>query len=101
MTLSNVLEHIDCRARFLRDLLTSLKSNNQSNKLILLIRVPLIERDWVACYKRYLGLDYRLDSTHFIEYTLEELLQELHQASLSVRTLDVRFGEAFVECECI
>jgi hypothetical protein len=43
----------------------------------LLIRVPVIDRDWIVVIKKELGLEYRLENTHFTEYTFKEFLQEL------------------------
>ena len=40
-----------------------------------------------------LGLDYRLDSTHYTEYTQEEFLEELEKARLTAETYKVRWGE--------
>jgi hypothetical protein len=36
--------------------------------------------------KKEIGADYRLDQTHYIEYTLEELRQEMDEAGLEYRT---------------
>ena len=55
VTLSNVLEHIEDRPRFLKLLLASLNTTNFNHKIKILIRVPLIERDWIPCYKQHLG----------------------------------------------
>ncbi len=85
IVLSNVLEHIDQRVSFA----SSLK--NLAPKV--LIRVPMITRDWKVLYKKEIGLDYRLDDTHFIEYTEEVFRQEMAQSGLEIETLVIRFGE--------
>jgi hypothetical protein len=59
----------------------------------ILIRVPMINRDWITLYKKELGLEYRLDKTHFIEYTLESFKKELEQASLKIDKFSIQFGE--------
>ena len=83
--LSNVLEHIDKRVEFL----TSLK--NLAPKF--LIRVPMLNRSWIDIYKKELGLEYRLDKTHFIEYTFEGFKEELNRTGLKVLDYSVQFGE--------
>jgi len=88
VTLSNVLEHIEERPEFL--------SKIRQLAPTFLIRVPLITRDWLAVYKRDLGVDYRLDKTHFVEYTEELLEKELVFADLVITEKSVRFGELYV-----
>jgi 2-polyprenyl-3-methyl-5-hydroxy-6-metoxy-1,4-benzoquinol methylase len=83
--LSNVLEHIDKRVEFL-DSFKSLAPK-------ILIRVPMLNRSWIDIYKKELGLEYRLDKTHFIEYTFEGFEDELGEAGLSVLDHSVQFGE--------
>ena len=85
--LSNVLEHIEKRIEFLKKIIKQLKPK------CLIIRVPLFERDWRVPLKKELGVDYRLDSTHFIEYTQEEYFEELHQAGLTATHIEFRWGE--------
>jgi ubiquinone/menaquinone biosynthesis C-methylase UbiE len=85
--LSNVLEHIEKRIEFLRKILRSIKPKR------LIIRVPLFERDWKVPLKKELGIDYRLDSTHYIEYTQEEYFEELRQAGLKPTNTEFRWGE--------
>lgn len=87
VTLSNVLEHIEQRVDFLKNILQSIKPKR------LIIRVPLFERDWRVPLKRELGMDYRLDATHYIEYTQEEYFEELRQAGLKATDIEVRWGE--------
>jgi len=60
--MSNVLEHIENRVEFLRRL--------REKAATFLIRVPMINRDWITLYKKEMGLEYRLDKGHFVEYTL-------------------------------
>ena len=59
----------------------------------------MIERDWVVKYKQSLGLDYRLDTTHYIEYTFDEFLEELKEANISIISHTIRFGEIYAICE--
>lgn len=83
--LSNVLEHIQYRVPFLQ----SLKKISS----VILLRVPMIDRDWVVIYKQEQGVDYRLDPTHFIEFTDESLRKELTEAGWDVVSHSVQFGE--------
>lgn len=83
--LSNVLEHIENRVEFLK------KIKNISPKI--LIRVPMINRDWITLYKKELGVEYRLDKTHFIEYTIESFQDELEKVDLKAYNYTIQFGE--------
>ena len=85
IVLSNVLEHIERRVDFL------LKIKELSPRL--LIRVPMFNRDWITGCKAEMGIEYRLDPTHCIEYTLESLEQELAGAGLEIEKASVQFGE--------
>lgn len=89
--LSNVLEHIEKRVDFLRQLCLAAAPQR------LLIRVPLFERDWRVPLKKELGLDYRLDATHYTEYTHESFRQEMAAAGLSITHLESRWGEIWAE----
>lgn len=93
--LSNVLEHIEQRITFLKKLINQI--NNR--KLKILIRVPTIEREWLAFYKKLLGSEYRLDKTHYIEYTEYEFKKEIQEAGLKIVSFEKKFGEFFVECK--
>lgn len=83
--LSNLLEHIKNRSEFL----------NKIKKLgqILLIRVPTLNRSWLPLYIKELGLDYRLDQTHFIEYTYDTFQEEMESAGLKILSYSIQFGE--------
>lgn len=83
--LSNILEHIKERIVFL----------NKIKKIApkILIRVPLLTRDWLTLYKKELGLPWRLDKTHYVEYTLDSLQTELARAGLALQKYSIQFGE--------
>lgn len=85
VVLSNVLEHIEHRKEFL-DHIKHLAPT-------FLIRVPMIDRDWITLYKKELGVEYRLDKTHFIEYTLKTFTSELAEAGFTIKNYSVQFGE--------
>ena len=83
--MSNVLEHIDDRVNFLKSI------RPLADKF--LFRVPMIDREWVTLYKKELGLDYRLDTTHFTEFTFEQFKDEFEQAGYKIESHSVQFGE--------
>lgn len=83
--LSNVLEHIPKRGEFLR----ALKKLGPK----ILIRVPMLNRDWLTLYKKELNLKWRLDPTHCIEYTLPSLRKEIEKAGLNIQKYSIQFGE--------
>lgn len=90
--LSNVLEHIEKRVEFLQGI------RNKICPKRVLIRVPLYERDWRVPLMEELGIDYRLDSTHFIEYRFEEFEKELNDAGFSIGQSEFRWGEVWSVC---
>ena len=85
--LSNVLEHIEHRVDFLKKLSAIAPT--------ILIRVPMITRDWISVYKKQEGFEYRLDDTHFIEFDRNTFKNEVQQAGLKIDSLDVNFGELY------
>ncbi len=91
IVLSNVLEHIEKRVEFLK------KLNSTFHPVKILIRVPLFERDWRVPLKQELGVDYRLDSTHFVEYKTEEFFNELKQSGLFITHYQINWGEIWAE----
>lgn len=85
IVLSNILEHIEDRVEFLQ------KIKKLAPKI--LIRVPMINRDWITLYKKELGVEWRLDPTHYTEYTLKSLKEELQKAGLKIDKFSIQFGE--------
>ena len=98
VTLSNVLEHIEHRVDFLKKLIKQITWKNIDNKQ-LLIRVPMIDREWIAIYKKELGVDYRLDATHFTEYTFQSFSKEMTQSGVMILNHHVVFGEIYAVCK--
>lgn len=88
--LSNVLEHIKDRVVFLK------KIKKQFSAKYFLIRVPVFDRDWRVPLKKELKIDHRLDSTHFIEYTDQILLDELRQSKIKVLNFKRIWGEIWL-----
>ncbi|OHB00190.1 MAG: hypothetical protein A3E94_01230 [Candidatus Zambryskibacteria bacterium RIFCSPHIGHO2_12_FULL_44_12b] len=83
--LSNVLEHIENRVKLLRQV--------RNYSPVLLVRVPMITRDWITVYKKHQGFEYRLDQTHFVEYTLEQFFEETKEGGWKVDSYQVNWGE--------
>ena len=90
IVISNILEHIKERKTFL----------NRIRKLssTLLIRVPMINRDWLTLYKKELGLEYRLDRSHYIEYTAESLETELKEAGFILTQFNCTIWRVMGNC---
>ncbi|OGS18705.1 MAG: hypothetical protein A2219_00040 [Elusimicrobia bacterium RIFOXYA2_FULL_50_26] len=91
IVLSNVLEHIEHRTVFLRNLV------DKTTPQALLIRVPLEHRHWHVAMKNELGIDSRLDKDHFIEYTMEGLLSEVAVTGMELKHVEIKFGEIWAE----
>lgn len=87
ITLSNVLEHFEQRTEFLKRIVLKFKPR------CLIIRVPFFERDWRVPLKKEVGVDYRLDPTHFIEYTKKEFFIEIKNAGLEIKQIEFIWGE--------
>jgi len=89
--LSNVLEHIEDRIELLK------KIKELGRKF--LIRVPMINRSWVVLYKKELGIEYKSDRTHRIEYTMGSFTGELEKAGLRISNYSIQFGEIWAIVE--
>ena len=89
--MSNVLEHLPNRVEFLQTAQEKLHPKRW------LIRVPLYERDWRVPLMEELGIDYRLDPTHFTEYTQESFAEEMGQAGFEIDYMEIRWGEIWGE----
>lgn len=87
ITMSNVLEHLPQRPALLRRL------QAETGARRFLIRVPCFDRDWTVPLRKELGLDWRLDSTHEIEFTRESFAQEMQEAGLTIEELHFQWSE--------
>ncbi len=92
VVLSNVLEHIQFRVEFLKQIFAG---QDCESPPVLLLRVPMMTRDWITLYKKEQGIEWRLDHSHFTEYTLEQVFDEVSKAGLVVAEYDIRFGEFY------
>jgi 2-polyprenyl-3-methyl-5-hydroxy-6-metoxy-1,4-benzoquinol methylase len=90
--LSNVLEHVDQRTTFLRDIVRTAQPQ------MLLIRVPLFEREWQMPLRRELGVNFLSDPDHRIEHTLAEFAAELDAAGLVAEEQMTVWGEIWARC---
>ena len=91
--LSNVLEHIENRSLFLKNI------QKFSGANLFLIRVPYFKRDWQIAFRKELGMYYFSDEDHKIEHTLEELKQELKVSNLKINETKIVWGEIWIKCE--
>ncbi|MBL7131187.1 MAG: class I SAM-dependent methyltransferase [Candidatus Omnitrophica bacterium] len=89
--LSNVLEHLPKRSNFLKNVQRNLNPKRY------LIRVPLFEREWRVPLKQELGVEWRLDPTHQIEYTLDGFVKEITAAGMRVIHNQIQWGEIWAE----
>lgn len=90
VVLSNVLEHVTHRPQRLRTWAQWYSPGK------FLIRVPALDREWRAPWKKELGVEWRLDDTHETEYTRDQLARELAEAGLAIRELTAVWGEYWV-----
>lgn len=87
IVLSNVLEHINKRVLFLQKL--------KDHSARFLIRVPMLDRDWITLYKKEFEVEYRLDPTHCVEYTLDDFKKEMSDAGLKIESYRICYGEIY------
>ena len=91
IVMSNVLEHIENRVGLLKTL------EDKFQPKLWLIRVPMINRDWLVPLKKELHMPYYSDPTHCTEYTLESFEDEMVEAGLTVRHAEIKWGEIWAE----
>lgn len=83
--LSNVLEHIEHRIEFMKGI--------KGLAHTFLIRVPMFDRDWIPLLKKEMGEEWRLDLTHYTEFTKQTFEKEMKEAGFMIQSLSVQFGE--------
>jgi SAM-dependent methyltransferase len=89
--LSNVLEHIERRV----DLLRALRERAGAERL--LVRVPVLDRDWTVPLRREVGLPHFSDPEHKVEYDPQLLRDELAAAEWQMAEPRFVWGEIWVE----
>lgn len=90
VVMSNVFEHIEDRVKLI-------KLFNQAGVSKILIRVPAYDRDWLIPFFDRYELDYRLDETHFVEFTEDQLKEELKIGGYVPRSIFMKWGEYYAE----
>jgi 2-polyprenyl-3-methyl-5-hydroxy-6-metoxy-1,4-benzoquinol methylase len=93
VVLSNVLEHLPNRGALLRRLVELARPSR------VLLRVPVLERDWQVILRRDLGLPYFSDPTHETEYDERQLADEAAEAGLELTEVQRRWGELWAVAE--
>lgn len=93
IVLSNVLEHIRDRVRFVQRIKDKIRHGRY------LVRVPMIDRDWHVPLRKELGLSYYSDATHFTEYTKLSFEQEIASFGLKLVHSQINWGEIWAEIE--
>lgn len=91
VVMSNVLEHIEDRVGLLRRVESLVHPKRW------LIRVPCFDRDWTVALAKELGLDSRLDETHFTEFTDKSFYSEMKEAGMTVTHFEKQWGEIWAE----
>jgi SAM-dependent methyltransferase len=89
--LSNVLEHIEPRVELLR----ALREHAGARRLLL--RVPVLHRDWTVPLRREVGLPHFSDPEHKVEYDPQLLRDELAAAGWRMGEPQLAWGEIWVE----
>jgi 2-polyprenyl-3-methyl-5-hydroxy-6-metoxy-1,4-benzoquinol methylase len=89
VVLSNVLEHLTARVDFLTTLVRTIMP------LRVLVRVPMFDREWLVPYKRERGIEWRLDNSHSIEYTMNAFVAEMTCVGLRVMEASIKWGELY------
>ncbi|OQX15352.1 MAG: hypothetical protein BWK76_13280 [Desulfobulbaceae bacterium A2] len=92
IVLSSVLEHIVNRVALLLTLVAKYRPAR------ILIRVPTCERHYHVLMKRRLGLFPYVDADHKTEYSLATFFEEMAAASLTVATVETRWGDIWATC---
>ena len=51
--------------------------------------------------KKQIGIEYRLDRTHYTEYTYLKFKDELTASNIKIINYHVRFGELYAVCKVL
>jgi SAM-dependent methyltransferase len=93
VVLSNVLEHIPDRVGLLRRIVADVSPR------VVLVRVPVLARDWTVPLRAEVGLRHFSDPDHEVEYDPESFRAELAAGGLSVTELQLVWGEIWAAAE--
>lgn len=91
VVMSNLLEHIEERIPFMQKIDETLSPGK------ILIRVPMIDREWRIPLRKELGLLYFCDNSHQTEYTKESFEREMAEAGFAISHLQINWGEIWAE----
>ena len=61
----------------------------------------MIDRDWISIHKKEIGVEYRLDKTHFTEYTFLQFKDELDKSDIEITNYHIQFGELYAACKAL
>jgi SAM-dependent methyltransferase len=95
VVLSNVLEHIEDRSGLLRRIVA------EARPRVVLLRVPVLARDWTVPLRAEVGLPHFSDPDHEVEYDAASFRAELADAGLHVSELVLVWGEIWAAAEPI
>jgi SAM-dependent methyltransferase len=93
VVLSNVLEHIADRVALLQRVVV------EATPRVVLLRVPVLARDWTVPLRQEVGLPHFSDPDHEVEYDPESFRGELSAAGLEVTELILAWGEIWASAE--
>jgi SAM-dependent methyltransferase len=93
VVLSNVLEHIPDRLGLLRRVVADVAPR------VVLVRVPVLARDWTVPLRAEVGLPHFSDPDHEVEYDPESFRAELAAGGLHVTELQLAWGEIWAAAE--
>lgn len=91
VVLSNVLEILPGRLDYLRTIIGTIRPSR------ILINAHLQTRSWLVPLKREIGVEWRVDANHNIEYTWDSFKEEMTEAGLTISGSEIRYGQIFAE----
>ena len=59
----------------------------------------MFNRDWITPYKKEMGTEWRLDKTHYIEYTRDSFCKEMQGAGIMIKEQEIMWGEIYAVVE--
>lgn len=59
----------------------------------------MFNRDWITPYKKEMGVEWRLDNTHCIEYTKDGFYEEIEKVGMAIKEVEITWGEIYAVVE--